>query len=381
MELQPALGRLAGETAKESAWAFLLFGRLIFLKYCTDVVSASLFFVEPQALYRGSLNFSILNCQTEPRMATTASQSLFDAGRLQQRAEKAHRQLSSCTLCPRRCGVNRLAGETGICRTAAGARIASYGPHFGEEAALVGSHGSGTIFLAGCNLGCCFCQNFDISQGDEPAREVNADEFAAIMLELQAMGCHNINLVTPSHVVPQILAALVPALEGGLTLPLVYNCSGYESLEALALLDGVVDMYMPDAKFWNAATAARYAGAADYPQRMREALVEMQRQVGALVIDEQGLACSGLLIRHLLMPGLLEETKAILHFIAEQLPADTYINLMGQYHPCGRVDAFPELGRLVTGEEYRQALAYAQELGLSRLDRPDLGRLLRRLGF
>lgn len=310
-----------------------------------------------------------------------AAYLLLHHDQLVQRATASHQLLTSCTLCPRQCRVNRLAGESGFCRIGARARVASYGPHFGEESPLVGRHGSGTIFFAGCNLGCCFCQNYDISQGDAVGEEVSAAELAAIMLELQNIGCHNINLVTPSHVVPQILAALIPALEAGLQIPLVYNCSGYESLEALALLDGVVDIYLPDAKFWQPATAARYTGAADYPQRMREALIEMQRQVGALVMDAEGCARSGLMIRHLLMPGLLEETKAILHFIAQHLPPITYLNIMAQYHPCGRAEAFAELRGAISPEDYQIALDYAHQQGLHRLDQPDLGRLLRQIGW
>lgn len=305
---------------------------------------------------------------------------LLHHGQLAKRAAAAQQLLTSCTLCPRQCQVNRLAGESGFCRIGARARVASYGPHFGEEVPLVGRHGSGTIFFAGCNLGCCFCQNFAISQGDAAGEEVSAAELAAIMLELQNISCHNINLVTPSHVVPQILAALIPALEAGLQIPLVFNCSGYESLETLILLDGVVDIYLPDAKFWQPATAARYTAAADYPQRMREALIEMQRQVGSLVVDGEGCARSGLMIRHLLMPGLLEETKAILHFIAQHLPQDTYLNIMAQYHPCGRAEAFAELLDAISPEDYQIALDSTHQQGLNRLDQPDLGRLLRQLG-
>nr|WP_321465425.1 radical SAM protein [uncultured Desulfobulbus sp.] len=308
-----------------------------------------------------------------------AAQVLQAKGQLQQRCELTRARLAACDLCPRQCRVDRLAGQTGFCRTGALARIASYGPHFGEETPLVGIRGSGTIFLGGCNLGCCFCQNFAISQGDQLGREVSAAEFAAVMLELQTMGCHNINLVTPSHVVPQLLEALAIALQGGLDIPLVYNCSGYESLETLRLLEGVVDIYMPDAKFWRAETAARYAGAADYPRRMRESLLEMQRQVGILRVGEDGCACSGLLIRHLLMPGMLEETKAILQFIAGHLPVETYVNIMGQYHPCGRAGDFVELGREITAEEYAEALAFAGTLGLIRLEQPDFLSLLRRM--
>ena len=308
-----------------------------------------------------------------------AAHTLHASGLLHQRAETARRMLERCTLCPRRCRVNRLAGETGLCSTGPLARIASYGPHFGEEQPLVGIHGSGTIFLAGCNLRCCFCQNFAISQGTEAAQEVDAGEFAAIMLELQAMGCHNINLVTPSHVVPQILAALIPAIEGGLDIPLAFNCSGYESGETLALLDGIIDIYMPDCKFWSSATAARYAHAPDYPERVREALLLMPRQVGDLVIGADGCARSGLLIRHLLMPGLLAETEAILRFIATHLSTNTYVNIMAQYHPCGTADQFAELRRTISGDEHRQALEIARTLGLTRIDRPDFARMLRRL--
>lgn len=310
-----------------------------------------------------------------------AAHQLLHPGQLPHRAAAAHQLLASCTLCPRQCRVNRLAGERRFCRIGARARIASYGPHFGEESPLVGGYGSGTIFFAGCNLGCCFCQNFEISQGDAVGEEVSAAELAAIMLELQNTGCHNINLVTPSHVVPQMLTALIPALEAGLHIPLVYNCSGYESLEALTLLDGVVDIYLPDAKFWQPATAARYTGAADYPQRMREALIEMQRQVGSLVVDAEGCARSGLMIRHLLMPGMLEETKAILHFIAQQLPQNTFINIMAQYHPCGRAEDFAELRDAISPGDYQIALDSAHQQGLHRLDQPDLGRLLRQLGW
>lgn len=315
-----------------------------------------------------------------PSSSPIVSRKLHSQGLLAGRIEAARRLLSPCTLCPRRCRVDRLAGETGLCATGEKARIASYGPHFGEEQPLVGSHGSGTVFFAGCNLRCCFCQNDEISQGEDAGREVDAGELAAIMLELQAMGCHNINLVTPSHVAAQILAALIPALEGGLSVPVVYNCSGYESLETLRLLDKVVDIYMPDAKFARPGTAARYCAAPDYPRQLFAALPAMHAQVGELIIDKDGVARRGLLIRHLLMPGLGEETRELLAFIAHRLSTTTYVNIMGQYHPCGRAGQYPELGRTIKGEEYRQALAAAAELGLSRLDQPDLRLLLRRLG-
>ena len=305
--------------------------------------------------------------------------SLYASGQLERRAEIGRRLLRRCTLCPRRCRVDRIAGEIGRCGIGGRARIAGYGPHFGEEAVLVGRGGSGTIFLTGCSLGCCFCQNFAISRGDEPGQEVHDGEFAAIMLELQALGCSNINLVTPSHVVPQILAALVQAVDGGLRIPLVYNSSGYDSAVALDLLAGAVDIYLPDCKFWLPETAARYAGAPDYPDCARRAIQRMHRQVGDLDIGPDGLARRGLLVRHLLMPGLGAETAAILRFLAEQISPRTYVNLMAQYHPCGEAERYPELCRGVSGAEYRRALASARALGLTRLDQPDLAGLLRQL--
>ena len=306
--------------------------------------------------------------------------SLHASGQLERKAEIGRRLLRRCTLCPRRCRVDRHAGEIGVCGIGARARIASYGPHFGEEAVLVGPGGSGTIFLTGCSLRCCFCQNFDISQGDEPGQEVDDGDFAAIMLELQARGCSNINLVTPSHVVPQILAALLLAVEGGLRIPLVYNSSGYDSAPTLDLLASAVDIYLPDLKFWLPATAGRYADAPDYPDIARQAIRRMHRQVGDLEVGADGLARRGLLVRHLLMPGQGEETAAILGFLATEISPSTYVNIMAQYHPCGQAERFPELCRGVSGAEYRQALACARSLGLARLDQPDLAGLLRWLG-
>lgn len=260
--------------------------------------------------------------------------------------------------------------------------VASYGPHFGEEALLVGSQGSGTIFFGHCSLGCVFCQNDDISHGqDDEAIGETVDHWrlAQIMVELQAMGCHNINFVTPTHVVPQILKAMPLAVERGLHLPLVYNSGGYEEVTTLQLLAGIIDIHMPDFKFWYPASATRYAKAGNYPQKAILAIGEMQRQVGALRMDKAGLAERGLLIRHLIMPGSLQETRMILHFIARKISPDTYVNLMGQYHPCGRAQDFPEINRSITAGEYGQAFQYAQEAGLTRLDQPDLFRLLAQL--
>lgn len=306
---------------------------------------------------------------------------LYQSGILEQRAQLAREKLRSCELCPRRCTVNRLEGETGVCGTAGKAVIASYNAHFGEEQPLVGNHGSGTIFLSGCNLGCRFCQNFDISHNPSAGVEVDAESFAALMLDLQSRGCHNINFVTPSHVVPQILEALIPAYEGGLELPLVYNSSGYDSMGTLQLLDGIIDIYMPDFKFWESRTADRYADAADYPEVAVQGVKEMHRQVGDLRMDQNGIAQQGLLIRHLLMPHGLEETKAILSFIATQISTDTYVNVMDQYRPCGAIGAYEELQTTISPEHYREAVEYAEEIGLMRLDRRDLSSLLRRLGI
>ena len=308
-------------------------------------------------------------------------QMLYQSGILKQRAQLASEALHSCTLCPRRCGVNRLEGETGVCGTADRAVIASYNSHFGEEQPLVGSHGSGTIFLSGCSLGCSFCQNFDISHNPSAGTEVDDETFASIMLELQSQGCHNINFVTPGHVVPQILQALIPAYEKGLKLPLVFNSSGYDSASTLLLLDGLIDIYMPDFKFWESRSAEKYTGAADYPEMASKAVKEMHRQVGDLYIGQDGIASHGLLIRHLLMPGGLEETKAILEFIVQQISADTYVNVMDQYRPSGNIGSHKELQTSISPEHYREALGYAEKIGLRRLDQRDLSSLLRRLGL
>lgn len=287
--------------------------------------------------------------------------------RLRAAADQALAALSACTLCPRRCGVDRTAGETGYCRTADQAVVASYNAHFGEEAPLVGRKGSGTIFFAHCNLLCTFCQNYEISHGGE-GWPVNARQLADIMLELQTMGCHNINFVTPSHVVPQILAALIPAAEQGLHIPLVFNSGGYDSVETLRLLDGIVDIYMPDFKFMDAAVAEQTCQAPDYPAVVQAAVAEMHRQVGDLEIAESGLAQRGLLVRHLVLPDGLAGTRQVMRFLATRISADTYVNIMPQYRPCGRAREMPALSRTPTVEEFEQALREAQEEGITRLD-------------
>ena len=288
---------------------------------------------------------------------------------LRRRAREAHELLGPrCVVCPRGCKVDRRADERGLCAVGRDAVVASYFPHFGEEDCLRGSNGSGTIFFSGCNLRCVFCQNHDISWQLRGER-AGSDRLAGMMLELQAIGCHNVNFVTPEHVVPELLAALPLAVERGLRLPIVYNTSAYDSLDSLRLLEGVVDVYMPDFKVWTRERARTYLKRADYPDVAREAIREMHGQVGELVVDERGLARRGVILRHLVMPGMLDETEAILRFVADELGTGTYVNLMAQYYPSGRVgrEEFAELDRRLFREEYEQALAIADDLGL-RLD-------------
>ena len=299
---------------------------------------------------------------------------------VQERRDEARERLRACRLCPRQCQVNRLEGERGFCQTGGATPIASYHLHFGEEQPLVGERGSGTIFIAGCNLGCVFCQNFDVSRGAETAAQADPQQLAAIMLEQQRHGAHNINLVTPTHVVPQILQALPHAVEAGLNLPLVYNCGGYEEVETLALLEGIVDIYMPDLKFADPDVAQRLAGARDYPERAGAAVHEMQRQVGDLQTDENGVALSGLIVRHLLLPGELAGTRDWLTFLAREISQGVYLNLMDQYRPCGEARSYPELRSPISDDELNRAREEARNQELTRLDRreaPNLRNLLR----
>jgi putative pyruvate formate lyase activating enzyme len=295
----------------------------------------------------------------------------YKSGELQERAASSVTELASCKVCPRDCEVNRLESKTAVCKVGRFARVASYHPHFGEEDCLRGRRGSGTIFFGGCNLRCVFCQNFEISQGPSFGQEVTPFQLASIMLHLQDLGCHNINFVTPEHVVPQILEALVPAIENGLRLPLVYNTSAYDSLHSLQLLDGVVDIYMPDFKIWAEARSLRLLQARDYPSSARTALKEMHRQVGILKVDEQGLALRGVLVRHLVMPESLSDTAEIMQFLSRELSPDTYLNLMDQYYPAGKVsdDKYPEINRRLTSSEFAAALKEAKAAGLWRFDR------------
>ncbi len=280
--------------------------------------------------------------------------------------ELSEELLKSCQLCPRNCGVNRLAGEVGFCRIGSEAVVASAGPHFGEESVLVGAGGSGTIFLAGCNLGCSFCQNFDISHSNEGA-ETRPAEMAQLMLHLQKRGCENVNFVTPSHVAVRIAQAVGIARRVGLKVPIVYNCGGYESVGTLKGLAGLVDIYMPDFKFADGRVAERLCGAGDYPEVCKAALKEMHRQVGDLQI-ENGLATRGLLVRHLVLPNGLAGSEEVLEFLAKEISGKTFVNVMGQYRPCYRAGEFSEIDRLPSRAEINAAKNYARKLGL-RLDK------------
>lgn len=292
---------------------------------------------------------------------------LIETGELHNRVDQAFELLHACELCGWGCHKDRLAGKLGVCRTGPLARVDSYGAHLGEEAPLSGWRGSGTIFFARCSLRCQFCQNYEISQADV-GQPLEPAGLAAIMLKLQALGCHNINLVSPTHVVPQILAAILIAAQAGLSLPLVYNTGGYDSLAALHLLDGIVDIYLPDMKFANPQVALHYSKIPHYPTVNQAALREMHRQVGDLILDEDGLALHGLLVRHLILPHGLAGTEEIIHFLAEQISVNTYVNLMDQYRPAFAAPRYPRINRPIKHEEYEAALVLAHQAGLHRLD-------------
>ena len=295
--------------------------------------------------------------------------ALYRSGELLERVRAAVAGLADCRVCPRDCAVDRLVDERSVCKTGRNALVSSCFPHFGEENCLRGVRGSGTIFFSMCNLRCVFCQNYDISQS-RAGVEVHPDTLAQMMLELQEVGCHNINFVTPEHVVPQMLEALALAIEHGLRLPVVYNTSAYDSLHSLQLLDGIVDIYMPDFKFWDSRLSLRYLKAKDYPLAARQALKEMHRQVGPLKMDENGIAKRGLLVRHLVMPGDAANTGEVMRFLAEELSPDTFVNLMAQYHPAHKVtkDNYEEINRRVTREEMGQAYDDAKAASLWRFD-------------
>ncbi len=299
------------------------------------------------------------------------------SGELQRRVGEALAALEDCTLCPRDCHVNRLADKFAVCKTGRYAVVSSAFAHFGEENCLRGWNGSGTIFFSWCNLRCVFCQNYDISW-EGGGRVTRPEELANLMLRLQAEGCHNINFVTPEHVVAQILEALPLAIEGGLRLPLVYNTSAYDSLHSIELMDGLVDIYMPDFKFWDPEMARHYSKARNYPEAARRVIKAMHRQVGDLVLDENGLAQRGLIVRHLVMPGDIAGTRDIMRWVAEELGPDTYVNVMAQYYPVGKVSKqeYVEINRHITSQEFEEALAAARAAGLRRLDARSAGQLV-----
>ena len=291
----------------------------------------------------------------------------LDQGELEKRVQLAAHHLENCDVCPLECGVNRLEGELGVCKTGEFARVSSSFAHPGEEGPISGNRGSGTIFFNRCNLRCVYCQNADISQVSFGC-EVTPEDLAKVMLNLQARGCHNINFVSPSHIVPQILAGIYLAAQSGLHIPLVYNTGGYDSLAMLSLLDGVVDIYMPDMKYGDEPTARKYSRIRNYPTINQQAVFEMQRQVGDLKLDNQGIAYRGLLVRHLVLPNNLAGSEAILRFLAEKVSKQVYVNIMAQYHPAYLAAGdYPELNRRIRPEEYKAVVAIARRLGLNRL--------------
>lgn len=296
-----------------------------------------------------------------------AASLLLDFETLHNKVIEAENILKKCTLCPRACKVDRTSGQKGFCRVLDKLLVSSWGPHFGEERPLVGRFGSGTIFFSHCNLGCIFCQNWSISHLGEGS-EVSFERLAGIMLELGGIGCHNINLVTPTHQMPMILRSLMIARERGLTLPVVYNCGGYESLEALRILNGVVDIYMPDFKYSDSRMSLKYSNAKDYPDAAKTAIKEMHRQVGDLIIDEKGVAVKGMLVRHLVLPEGMAGTEDVVRFIAGEISKNTYLNIMDQYHPCHKASEYPSLSRRITGKEYNEALNLALKAGIKRID-------------
>lgn len=307
---------------------------------------------------------------------------LYNSGELEERINSLYSLLEFCTLCPRRCGKNRLKDEKGICQAGKEIMVSSYGPHFGEEEPLVGSlnlivpglggltryGGSGTIFLTHCNLRCIYCQNYDISHLGV-GTVVTPEVVAQMMLELQSRGCYNINLVTPTHYIPQLVLAIKKAIQRGLKIPLVYNCGGYEEIETLKLLDGIIDIYMPDIKYGSEESGKKYSQVSDYFSKCKEAVKEMHRQVGDLQLDEKGIAYRGLIIRHLVLPNRLADSEKVLKFIAKEISPDSYVNIMDQYRPMYKAGNFPEINRSITRDEFKEVVLLAKDLGLSRFRR------------
>ena len=293
---------------------------------------------------------------------------LEQKGKLARRVEEAYSIFEECEICPRQCGADRLNGEQGFCEASAKLMVYSANPHFGEEISLVGKGGSGTIFFSKCNLRCVFCQNWPIAHKGY-GKEIRDDDLADMMLHLQKIGCHNINLVTPTHVMPHIVNAVRIAFKKGLRLPLVYNTSGYESFEILKILDGIVDIYLPDMKFMDADQAEKYLGeASDYPEMSQQAVLEMHRQVGLHRADSRGIAVSGLMIRHLVMPNRVAGTDKFIKWVAENLPKSTYVNIMHQYFPEYEAFDYPDIWRRINVQEYLEAMRWADQYGLTNLD-------------
>jgi putative pyruvate formate lyase activating enzyme len=328
-------------------------------------------FIKGSLMLGGSLLFpfnSTLAEQVKEKQWFPAYGKLENEGKLAQRVEEAYSIFEECQLCPRQCGVNRLNGEHGYCKAPSTVMIYSAHPHFGEEISLVGKNGSGTIFFSNCNLRCVFCQNWPISIEGQ-GRGFTDEQLAQMMLHMQKIGCHNINLVTPTHVMPNIVNATRIAFKDGLRIPLVYNTSGYERVEILKLLDGLVDIYLPDMKYMDADKAAKFSsGASDYPEAAKAAILEMHRQVGLHHVNTHGIATRGVMIRHLVMPNRVAGTKAFVRWVAENLPKTTYVNIMHQYHVDYKAFEYPEIWRAITAEEYLEAMQWAQECGLKNLD-------------
>jgi putative pyruvate formate lyase activating enzyme len=328
-------------------------------------------FIKSSFIFGGSLLLSPVSLRAEQKKVERwrpAYEKLEEEGELADRVEQAYAILEQCQLCPRHCGVNRQKGKRGFCRAPARVVIFSAHPHFGEEISLVGQNGSGTIFFSNCNLRCIFCQNWPISH-EGKGKLLQDEDLADIMIYLQRIGCHNINLVTPTHVMPNIINATRIALKKGLHLPLVYNTSGYERLEVLKILDGIVDIYMPDMKYMDPDQAAKYSsGASDYPEVAKKAIIEMNRQVGELLIDKRGIGIRGLIIRHLVMPNRVAGTEKFVRWVAESLPKSTYVNIMPQYRVDYKAFDYPEIARGITVQEFLEAMDWAEEYGLTNLD-------------
>jgi putative pyruvate formate lyase activating enzyme len=328
-------------------------------------------FIKNSLLLSGSLLLSPVSLYAQQKKREEwhpAYEKLEREGKFVERVEQAYAIFEECQLCPRQCGVNRQRGERGFCRAPVKPVIFSAHPHFGEEISLVGKHGSGTIFFSNCNLRCIFCQNWPISH-EGKGKELQDEDLANIMLYLQKIRCHNINLVTPTHVMPNILNATRIALKKGLRLPLVYNTSGYERPEIVKLLDGIVDIYLPDIKYMDPDQAERYSsGASDYPEVTKEAIIEMNRQVGEHLTDKRGIALRGLMIRHLVMPNRVAGTEKFVRWVAENLPKSTYVNIMSQYRVEYKAFEYPKISRAITAQEFLEAMGWAEEYGLTNLD-------------